>query len=73
MSKYATPAFDPATARPYEAQLMQLLETTSDGDLISKSARDLIVDNGQAVRQDGFQVITDQGIKYLKILGLIHV
>ena len=69
---YETNKFDPATAKPYEAQLMQLMTATSDGDLISKSTRDLAVENEMVVRGQGFNMITPLGIKYLLALDLIH-
>lgn len=72
MSNYQTPAFDSATAKPVEACLMQLMQATADGDLISKSERSWLVDAGLATRGHGFNVITPKGIMYLKELGLIH-
>ena len=69
---YQTPAFNPATAKPIEACLMQLMECTTDGDLISKSDRTWLVEAGLATRGHGFNVITPKGIMYLLELGLIH-
>lgn len=70
--KYATPLFNAATAKPVEACLMQLMQCTADGDLISKAERDWLVACDLATRGHGFNVITPAGIMYLKELGLIH-
>lgn len=70
--KYQTPAFDSATAKPIEACLMQLMQVTWDGDLISKSDRTWLVEAGLAVRHDGWNMITPKGVLYLLELGLIH-
>lgn len=72
MNKYETPAFDHTTAKPVEACLMQLMQATADGDLISKTHRTWLVDAGLATRGHGFNVITPAGIMYLQELGLIH-
>lgn len=69
---YATPAFDPATAKPVEACLMQLMQCTWDGDLISKDTRTWLVEAGLATRGHGFNMITPAGVMYLLELGLIH-
>lgn len=70
--KYATSLFDSATAKPIEASLMQLMQVTWDGDLISKSDRTWLVEAGLAARRDGWNMITPMGITYLLDLGLIH-
>ena len=72
MRKYETPILEAATAKPYEAQLMQLMQATADGDLISKSTRDLAVENEMVARGQGFNMITPLGIKYLLALNLLH-
>ncbi|TGE05607.1 hypothetical protein [Hymenobacter fodinae] len=69
---YTTPLFDPATAKPIEACLLQLMQCTADGDLISKSDRTWLVDAGLATRGHGFNMITPAGVMYLLDLGLIH-
>jgi hypothetical protein len=70
--KYQTPAFDSATAKPIEACLMQLMQVTWDGDLISKSTRTWLVEAGLAARHNGWNMITPKGVLYLLELGLIH-
>jgi len=62
------------TGRPQKEQLdqlLQLLRITWDGDLISKIERDELVELGFAVRSDGFNIITAQGINYLSKSGYI--
>ena len=49
--------------------LRQLRMTVWDGNLISKSARDSLVDRGFAVRCNGWQVITREGMAILDTLG----
>lgn len=53
-------------------QLLQLLQITWDGDLISKSDRDELVKNELAFKTSGFNLITGKGIIYLLELGFIH-
>jgi len=52
-------------------QLLQLLRIVWDGDLISKSDRDILVEMGYAERESGFQIITPKGIRYLVANGFI--
>lgn len=54
------------------AQLQQLTALTWDGDLISKSDRDRLVENGLASRCNGWNIITWKGVEYLEALGFIH-
>lgn len=49
--------------------LRQLRMTVWDGNIISKSARDWLVSNGYAVRCNGWQVITREGMAILDTLG----
>ena len=53
-------------------QLLQLLRIVWDGDLISKSDRDILVKMGFVERKCGFQIITGAGIRYLNDNGLIR-
>lgn len=53
-------------------QLLQLLRIVWDGDLISKSDRDILVEIGFVERSCGFQIITGKGISYLNDNGYIH-
>lgn len=53
-------------------QLIQLLRIVWDGDLISKDERNKLVELGLAVRANGFNIITPEGIDYLKKAGVIH-
>ena len=50
-------------------QLIQLVRIVWDGDLISKSDRDHLVEIGFATRSEGFNIITTRGIKYLHQIG----
>lgn len=43
-----------------------------DGNLISKSARDSLVDDGLLTRTKGFQFLTEKGVATLVELGLLH-
>jgi len=53
-------------------QLIQLLTIVWDGDLINKGERDELVNLGFAQRSSGFNIITPDGIEYLKKSGIIH-
>lgn len=53
-------------------QLLQLTQITWDGDLISKQDRDWLVAQGLAVRNNGFNIITPEGINFLLELKLLH-
>ena len=53
-------------------QLLQLLRIVWDGDLVSKTDRDTLVEMGLAERSCGFQIITANGIRYLNDLGFIR-
>ena len=53
-------------------QLIQLLRIVWDGDLISRSDRDVLIKMGYAVHQSGFQIITTKGIRYLVANGFIR-
>jgi hypothetical protein len=50
-------------------QLIQLLNCTEDGNLISKSDRDFLVGNGYAAKSSGYNIITWMGIHYLHTIG----
>lgn len=56
----------------YIEQLLQCLRIVFDGDLISKSHRDKLVELDFIQRANGWNIITINGIKYLESLGLIH-
>ena len=51
--------------------LWQLRITVWDGYLISKTARNELVDLGLAVRLNGWQVITRKGLAVLDVYGLL--
>lgn len=53
-------------------QLLQLLRIVSDGDLISKSDRNTLVEMGFVEKTKGFQIITVKGIEYLFENGFIN-
>jgi hypothetical protein len=73
MSKYQSKTFNDTTAKPVEACLMQLMVVTADGDLISKSTRNWLVEAGLAVRGSGFNMITPTGVMYLQELGHLTI
>jgi len=52
-------------------QLLQLLRIVWDGDLISKDDRDTLIAMGYVVHENGFQIITTKGIRYLIENGFI--
>ena len=52
--------------------LYQLRMTVWDGHLISKTARDWLVDAGLATRCAGWQVITREGLAVLAVYGLLQ-
>lgn len=54
-------------------QLLQLLRLTWDGDLVSKTERDVLEKFGLCQSIDGgFNLITPRGVEILSQLGLIH-
>ena len=53
-------------------QLIQLLRIVWDGDLISKSDRDILLKMGYVEYESGFQIITSKGIRYLIDNGFIR-
>jgi len=54
-------------------QLLQIFNgVTWDGDLISKSTRDLLVDDGMVERVEGWNIITAKGAAYLIKLNLVN-
>jgi hypothetical protein len=53
-------------------QLKQLINTTWDGDLISKSERNKLREQGLVTSCEGFNVVTAEGLKRLTELRLIH-
>lgn len=62
----------PLDPKSEEEQLLQLCRIVWDGDLISKSDRDSLVEKGFAQRIDGgFNFITADGVQYLRNAGLI--
>jgi hypothetical protein len=52
--------------------LWQLRTTVWDGNLISKTARDWLVNAGLATRCAGWQVITREGLAVLSVYGLLR-
>lgn len=50
-------------------QLKQLLKVTWDGDLISKTDRDKLFQSDYCRKYEGFNYITDKGIRTLVDLG----
>lgn len=52
--------------------LIQCMQITFDGDLISKSDRNDYFKKGLIAKSYGFNIITKKGIKYLDELGIIH-
>jgi hypothetical protein len=52
--------------------LLECLQITWDGDLISKTDRDELVNKGLIVRSNGYNIISAKGIEYLEQLGIIH-
>ena len=64
-------------SKPYQAiggqieTLTQCLQITHDGDLISKSDRDEYVKKNLITRSNGFNIVSETGIKYLNELGII--
>ncbi len=52
-------------------QLSQLICTTWDGDLISKTDRDYLVESGLADRAKGFNFLTEKGVRLLVSMGLL--
>ena len=53
-------------------QLEQLMTVTWDGNLISKTDRDVLVEKGYAYNNRGWNVITGKGLDILDDLGLIN-
>lgn len=52
-------------------QLQQLVRIVFDGDLINKTARDFLHEQGLITRACGFNVINGYGIQLLDKLGVI--
>lgn len=52
--------------------LIECLQITWDGDLVSKTDRDYYKKKGLIVSYDGFNIISAKGIEYLSELGIIH-
>jgi len=57
----------------FAEQLIQLMTSTWDGDLISKDHRDALVKCGYVVRGSGFNIITTDGIRVLLDLGILRI
>ena len=49
--------------------LLQLRQIRWDGDVASKTGRDSLVRRGLAVRYNGYQVVTQEGMAVLEVLG----
>lgn len=56
-------------ARAVLAQLVQLKTATWDGNLISKQARDVLVQEGKAARMNGWNIATPAGLAALEFCG----
>lgn len=56
------------------AQLEQLASNGAvwDGDLLSKSSRDSLVEAGLAYRAEGYNAITAHGIRLALAVGILH-
>jgi hypothetical protein len=54
------------------AQLQQLTSLTFDGDLADKAAARLLHEAGYITRFDGWNIITKEGVAYLKRFGFIN-
>jgi hypothetical protein len=67
-SFYVEPKPKPAPQVPTD-QLIQLLRIVYDGDLISKSDRDVLVGMSFCTRSEGFNIITSKGISHLYKTG----
>lgn len=52
-------------------QLLQLKQPVCDGNLISKAARDELVRDGMAGRIDGWNFLTADGVRVLRVLGFL--
>ncbi len=52
-------------------QLAQLLTVTWDGDLIGKTVRDWLVENGLVQRNHGFNWLTTKGVEYCETLRIL--
>ena len=52
--------------------LIECLQITWDGDLISKSDRDDYVNKGLIAHINGYNIVTAKGIEYLEQIGIIH-
>lgn len=50
------------------AALKQLVVTTWDGDLVSKSARTSLLKKGLVTQWNGYQVITREGLATLQVM-----
>jgi len=62
----------PRLTAPQLEALYQLRMTVWDGYVISKTARDQLVDKGLATRCNGWQVITREGMAVLSTYGLME-
>ena len=73
---YRVPPNEKLTQMRVPKQMEQLLcfrfGPIWDGNLISKQARDELVDGGYLERSYGFQFLTAHGVNTLKNLGFLH-
>lgn len=54
-------------------QLLQLFcGVTWDGDLLDKTSRSELIKAGLAEKEDGYNLITRKGVRYLYRLGVVH-
>lgn len=57
---------------PTISQLNQATALTKDADLISEKDTQTLADRGLISRFDGWNLITEKGVKYLAELSIIH-
>lgn len=62
----------PVLSPPQLEQLQHLRQALWDGYLISKEARSYLVKVGLAIKWNGWQVISREGLCLLETLGLLH-
>lgn len=67
---YVRPAYK-KIGGPIET-LIQCLRIVFDGDIICKEDRDFYVKVGLIVRVEGYNIISQDGIRCLEKIGIIH-
>jgi hypothetical protein len=70
---YSKPLVTPSLLTESEIhQLVQLIVVTWDGNLISKDARNKLIDRGYVQRLEGWNWLTELGVKALVDSGFLH-